>query len=206
MVHCWGYNQMTTADDAWIVWTTQGVVRHINPSTNDTSNRAWTQWTNGTASNIYVPQRQFERHVETPAQHAALEARAAQYRREQAARSALEAKIREEAQQRAEALLLGVLSAPQRQQYARDRWLLVRGRSGRLYRVRRGRVANVDVLDANGVVLHRLCCHPPGDMPDEDVMIAQLMHLTYNDDTFCRKANVHPLLAPERVALPASMH
>ena len=66
------------------------------------------------------------------------------------------------------------------------------GATGQTYRINHGRIANIDVLDAAGKVMRRLCAHPALDVPDCDTMLAQALHLqsAANEEQFVSIANV----------------
>jgi hypothetical protein len=90
------------------------------------------------------------------------------------------------------ALLLGLMSAEQRQQFRQSgSFYVVGGSSGDLYRIRSGTIANIDVLRNESKVKWRLCVHPKG-VPMYDVMAAQLLHLQdpLTEKRFLRHANV----------------
>ena len=53
--------------------------------------------------------------------------------------------------------------------------------TGRTYRIKRGRVANIDVLNELGAVVQRLCAHPALNVPDSDTMLAQEIIRTQRD-------------------------
>lgn len=93
---------------------------------------------------------------------------------------------------RAEKLLLAYLTPEQRRQYREEGIILVPGRIHPQYRIRKGRIANVEVLDQRGQVLHRLCAHPAPPVPDADTMLAQLLMLNHHEQEFVTLANRHP--------------
>lgn len=100
---------------------------------------------------------------------------------------------KEESDKRAEALLQAHLSAEQKEQLAREDWFLVDSKSGKKYRINRGRVANIDVLDENDVVVRSLCVHPRDTVPDADTMLSQSLMLKYDEEDLLKMANVHPI-------------
>lgn len=127
------------------------------------------------------------------------EARAAgqrEARAVQAVRGEQEAARHRAAAERARQLFLSHLSPEQRDQYDRDRSIIVVGQSGRRYRIRdNGSVnANIDVLRAgnDNVVEHRLCAHCRfGTVPHHDHLLTQKVHLEMAEDAFVRRANRH---------------
>jgi len=91
--------------------------------------------------------------------------------------------------ERADRLLESILNEAQREHLREKKWFLVRGKSGTLYRVRRGRAGNVDQLDAEGKVVDRFCAHPTMYVPDGDTMAGQKLMLETDDVAFQRLAN-----------------
>jgi hypothetical protein len=105
---------------------------------------------------------------------------------------------RQAAAARARALLIGELDPVQREQFETVGHFIHIGRRGRRYRIRKGISANIDVLrKSDAMVTMRLCVHPEGAhrMPDEDVMLAQLLHLRDDERGLLRIANHHPPIA-----------
>lgn len=100
------------------------------------------------------------------------------------------------ASRKALCLLLRHLTEQQRADYRNTGWFYVLGGdTGNLYRIRRGVVANIDVMQ-QGRVVDRLCAHPANDArcPVHDVMLAQALHLAYNETEFVATANHHRIL------------
>lgn len=103
------------------------------------------------------------------------------------------AKERAEADAKAHKILLRFLTAEQRRDFEASKEFLVIGASGAKYRIKWGRVANIEALTADDRVSHRLCVHPvDASLPIEDVLLAQLLHLKSNDNDLARIANRHP--------------
>jgi hypothetical protein len=98
------------------------------------------------------------------------------------------------ARERADELLLSMLSEPQRESYSLTGEFEVIGSAGGLYRIQRGNSGNVLWIEPGGQVGARLCAHPTmaeGWMPDQDVAVAQLLALMTDEPAFVRTANVH---------------
>lgn len=94
------------------------------------------------------------------------------------------------ATERANELLHAHLTDAQRSDLARDGFFFVDSLRGNKYRIRRGRVGNVDAMHQCGEkVSHRLCAHPQLYVPDGDTMLAQKLMLEHNEDEFLRLAN-----------------
>lgn len=138
---------------------------------NLSTNAVWYEWTSGTANtNVVWPLwvTGTETYVGVPTPVAA-----------QAP----------EVQDRAKKILDAHLSEEQRAQLARDRFFVVRGSAGKQYRIKHGRSGNVELLDAQGRVVERLCAHPAIYCPDEDTMLAQKLALEADEAAFYRVAN-----------------
>jgi hypothetical protein len=102
---------------------------------------------------------------------------------------------------KARALLESVLHWDDLAAFKRHGHLVVHGRSGRRYRLRQGRVANIDVIGRDGRILHRLCAHPDRTMPALDIMLAQKLWLETDEAEFVSRANVHGLIHPAEQVL-----
>lgn len=157
-----------TTSDIWYVWANTGT------ATATSTTATWTSWCNSTATTTYVTPAQ-----QTPEERAAEEAR---YQEQVALRKAAEAK--------AEQLLVENLSLRQREEFLKHGHFIVHGRNAR-YRVRRGRSANIDVIDRSGKMTHRLCIHPAEPVPDPDTMLAQKLYLENDEDYLLSRANRH---------------
>lgn len=90
---------------------------------------------------------------------------------------------------------MSFLDDKQRAEFDADRaFTIENAKSRRRYRITHGRIANIEVLSRRtGRRLHRLCVHPANeDLPIEDVMLSQLLHLRADEDGLVARANVHP--------------
>jgi len=97
---------------------------------------------------------------------------------------------REQAQNRAEQLLLGNLTTDQIVHYEKQRCFYVRGgATGRQYRIRRGTQMNVDVLDDHSRVITKLCFVPVGDLVEGDILLAQKLALELFETEVLRTAH-----------------
>ena len=77
-------------------------------------------------------------------------------------------------------LLSENLTEQQRRDYELRRYFhVVGGASGRRYRIRHGRVLNVDELGPDGDRVSALCFGPKGGLPTADVMLAQKLALEH---------------------------
>jgi len=111
-----------------------------------------------------------------------------------------EAEERKAAEDKAERLLQSVLDAVQKAQYAKEKAFVVEGRRGR-YRIRHGRVANVEVIGKDGYQQLRLCAHPAEYVPNPDTMTAQklMLECPEGEEAFWARANQHPKDNQQRV-------
>lgn len=163
-------------------------------ATNCTTVQTWNQWvaltttmsTLGTWGAWANECEQF--HSDLNAQGAQLAA----YRaiREHEANRAREREF--EANDRAQALLLGYLNESQRAELAVHQSFTVCGKSGRRYRIKRGAcmIGNVEVLHENGAVLYRLCAHDRQyGTPLDDQLLAQKFYLEHHEEEFLTVAN-----------------
>lgn len=167
-------------NQVWANWTA------ASASTTYTSNDVWVRWCAGSVyTPVYAPVN------ETPEQRAAREQRVAEARRVEEARQAVLRAERDAADRRAEALLRAHLLPEQQEQLAQKDWFLLVSKTGKKYRINRGRSANVDVLDEHGRVVRSLCAHPRESVPDADTMLSQALLLKYDEEQFLRMANVH---------------
>lgn len=94
----------------------------------------------------------------------------------------------DEADKRAEALLVENLTAEQAAQYRQlRRFDVVVGE--RRYRIRLGWAGNVDCVDERGRALERYCIHPVEAVPYADNLLAQKLMLEMDEAQFLRVAN-----------------
>lgn len=94
---------------------------------------------------------------------------------------------------RARLLLKSLLTRVQLERFDRDECIPVDTEKGNRYLIKKGRVKNVEVLNSDGSVRHRLCVHPQEEVPDYDTMIAQLLHLKTDEESLIGMANIHPV-------------
>lgn len=93
------------------------------------------------------------------------------------------------ARRKAKSLLRGCLTATQRLQLKSTGGFVVRGQSGRHYRIERGVAGNVKELDEQGCPIAKLCAHMDHGIPAEDHMLVQKLMLETCEDKFLRTAN-----------------
>lgn len=160
----------TTTTNVWIGWTTAGDETRIELRQGDNVERAV-----------------ITRHAEASGQLV----------QQRLARQALDEKRRKrEARMkllRAKRLLKENLDAEQKKMLMENDCFYVRGKSGQMYRIRQGRVANVDKVSVDNQgdekVTHRLCAHPSSYCPNYDTMLAQKLMLETDEQRFLQIAN-----------------
>jgi hypothetical protein len=174
----WGSSDCTSTT-VWYTWTCD--------QTTSSNTGIWADWTtSGTSATItgnYVSDIAYE--PPTPEQIAEQQRQADEWRRQAEERE----RERVVAAQRAEQLLRDNLSPAQLAEYEQHGHFHVRGESAR-YRIRKGRSANIDVLEGERVA-HRLCIHPAEQVPDQDTMLAQKLALEADEPGVLRLANRH---------------
>jgi hypothetical protein len=106
--------------------------------------------------------------------------------------------LRWQSESRAESLLLRTLSPTLRSQYLCTREFTVVAPSGRRYLITRGIKGNVYELDEEDRRLRRYCIHPEG-VPPGDVMMAQMLMLLTDEDSFRRIAVATDLVTSRRL-------
>lgn len=89
----------------------------------------------------------------------------------------------------AENLLRSCLDEAQKKELSDRDWFLVMTQSGKIYRINRGRVGNVDLLDENGKPIASYCIHNSGHTPSPDDMLLQKFLLDTDEEEFKRIAN-----------------
>jgi hypothetical protein len=98
-----------------------------------------------------------------------------------------------EAEQKAHALLCAWLSPEQAQQYNSQKQFEVIGSdTGTRYRIRHGRMVNIDQLDSAGDRVCVLCVVPEGNLAASDCMLAQKIALEMFETKALAIANQRP--------------
>lgn len=168
----------------WKTWNTASITSTAG-SIHLVSDTVWRNWvSNSSTNNNYILNGGYR---ETPEQRAAREASEVRYRAEETARRTLRA----EADKRAETLLRSHLTPEQQAQLKSKDWFLIVSKSGKVYRINRGRNANIDVLDETGKTVRSLCVHPREHVPDADTMLSQVMMLKHDEDALLTMAIKH---------------
>jgi hypothetical protein len=95
-----------------------------------------------------------------------------------------------QARERGLRLLEQNLSPSQRAQFSEQQYFeVVGGNTGRRYRIRHGRVMNIDLLDQYGVRIGSLCFYPRGGLVAGDIMLAQKLALELFEADALKVAN-----------------
>jgi hypothetical protein len=117
-------------------------------------------------------------------------------RERQAERARAERELRAAAATiRAEETLHGLLDDAQWASWCEGKQFSLITPAGNRYKIRRGIAGNITGLDADGREVESLCCHPAvrgfdGLMPAEDVVIAQVLGLRFEEKRFREVANI----------------
>lgn len=180
----WNTNYTVTGTNinaTWDYWNSTGTAT----SAATFANAVWTSWSAPVVIRYTtaIPSVQAEL---SPEQREADE-RAIAAEREQDLRERLE---REAAKTKATRLLVANLGPTQRRTFKRERYFVVRSRSGKRYRVNYGAAQNIKLLDNKGTVLKTYCIHPREIVPVEDTMLAQKLMIQHDEEAFLRIANV----------------
>lgn len=188
----------TSTSTVWTGWCTTGTNTISTTQTVCTSTTVvWYTWCDG-ATNTY-----------TSPQLAQVNDRQARedYARHMAARNAEATeryaeseRKRKEAEARADKLLVENLTLQQRLDFEKTKSFMVKATSGKRYRIRCGRMGNVDMINAKGFIEHRLCAHPGVDVPNGDTMLAQKLMLEVDEPAFLRIANRHAVVNNAQIA------
>jgi hypothetical protein len=178
-------NYIITADigttaatgDSWIYWNDHTTSTGTSTALDD----CWNRW----VINAHASQPQAERYFREQREREQRRQREREQRyREQEVRL-------ENARIESFALLDSILDDIQKKTFEEEDWFLVIGKSGRIYRLRRGRVGNIDLVSPDGRVLRSYCVHPNGSFPNGDDLVAQKLHLECDDDNLIEQANLH---------------
>lgn len=158
------------------------------------STTVWLTWCDGTTSTNAQPMRQTAEDV------ARTNALYAQAQAENTGRYQESERKRKEAEARADKLLIENLTLQQRLDFEKTKSFMVKATSGKRYRIRCGRMGNVDMINAKGFIEHRLCAHPGVDVPNGDTMLAQKLMLEVDERAFLRIANRHAVTNTAQIA------
>lgn len=176
----------TTTATTWELWTDNCTA---------SADIVWMKWTAGTgeAANTVVRSYAYRTTAApflTPEQKAENDRRAEESRKAAKAARLAKEKADRKADRKARALLTRHLSRSQRREVKKDRAFHVISQSGKRYRIEVDRThGNVFEVDAAGRKLLSFCVQPHG-VPIADAVLAQKLHLQFNEDHFVKSANV----------------
>ena len=115
------------------------------------------------------------------------------------------------AEDRAEALLLSLLTEEQTMEFIDQGTITVRGNMGGLYRInaRGGVHGNIRAIDDHGCHLGSLCVQPQmyshvdgAALPTSDGFVGQLLAIRFNETAFLEKANWSGRMACRHQGVP----
>jgi hypothetical protein len=169
----------------WISADTSNGTTNITAST--TANDTWYAGTTGTASGGNI----WDTWTDDVVAYGSIqpESEEERQRREEASRR------REAATARADELLKTLLTPEQVDELDKLSCFIVKAQSGKFYRIKRGRMHNIEELDTERQATATLCAHPNRAIPNADTMLAQKLMLESAEAEFLRIANRSPVRA-----------
>jgi len=187
-----GYYPRIVAGNDWTRWQGQGHQADLCYNPNDQVQRARLREARYLQDEAQYQQRRMARAAADAEQRRQWEAQAPE-RAAQAARQAEEAtrqaEARKTALKRSYELLFRHLTDDQKNMLESENRFLIEVKSGKIYEIRRGIHQNIYRLDDQGRPAEQLCCLPQGQVPEGDVMLAQMLHLMVNEEGFRKVAN-----------------
>jgi hypothetical protein len=188
----------------WNTWTptttTNATTAYYSPNLTDIVWNAWndpvTNTINGGTITMYPQVPQFTAE-EREAERAEAVARNERFLAEQEERNRKATAARE----RAEETLRLLLTDSQWEEYEATKQFVLRVASGNRYLIRHGVSGNVRLLDEHADAVEALCAHPTmvvhddngayqGQLPVADVLVAQVLALRADEESFRRIANI----------------
>jgi hypothetical protein len=176
----------------WARWQGQGNQADLHYNPNDQVQRARIQRDRLAQNEAQYQQQRMERAAREAEDRRLWEARAperAAAAARQAAEAARQAEARTTALKRSYDLLFRHLTDEQKTMLESENRFLIEVKSGKIYEIRRGIHQNIYRLDDQGHPVEQLCCLPQGQVPEGDVMLAQMLHLMVNEEGFRKVAN-----------------
>lgn len=175
------------------IWNSWNSATTCNSITLNTA--AWEAWNYLAASNIqYVRPR-----MQTREELARIEAEAKAHREKMAREQRQFQARRRLANVKAKMLLTRFLDEEQRrdlEKYGFFKLYVQRDGVTKVYRIRRGQVQNIDLVEEmpNGLLrpIKTLCAHPTEQVPDADAMLFQKLMLETEEEKFLKIANHMP--------------
>jgi len=186
----------TTGDgllDPWSVWNCTAASITAVTSGSD----PWTTWNISLTERQQIVRITMDNGRTVPRQQENPEIAAARQRQWEADRAVAlvrqrqRAEVRKAAEERAEKLLVSILSETQRAQFAAERRFTVHLPNGNRYIVKQGRHGNIVRVNENGMEVEQLCVHvAPPEVPDCDNMAAQKLMLEHSEPELRAIANI----------------
>jgi hypothetical protein len=187
-----GEQRLTSRKQGWARWQGQGNQADLQYNPNDQVQRERLRRERALQTEAQYQQQRMERAARDAEEHRQWEARAPE-RAAALARQAAEHQARQEALKtalkRSYDLLFRHLTDDQKNMLESENRFLIEVKSGKIYEIRRGMHQNIYRLDGQGRPVEQLCCLPQGQVPEGDVMLAQMLHLMVDEEGFRKVAN-----------------
>lgn len=170
------------------------------------NSNVWVSWlANGTS--VRIANNSFDRYRVEPSRELTAEEKIDRaWDEAKAENTARELRrVEMESRQRAELLLHQHLSDEQKAQLIKDKHFFVRSQSGKLYKVKTGKIHNIIMVDpVSKQELLEMCVTADQHhiYPDHDVMLAQKLLLEHQESDALLKANIWNLREGRRVLTP----
>jgi len=196
-----GTGSSLTSNAVWTYWcTTTSSSNATTMTINYPANQIWTTWCTAPTMSVTTANVTWTQWVETEEQKKERKAREAEWRAQEAERNrlwqeqeTLRVKAAHEANERAEKLLLEHLADEERERYQRSGYFLIRGQSGKLYKIKKGTHGNVFLLDEETKKEKVSYCVQPSGVPVADANLAQALYLKHAEADFLKAANARQL-------------
>jgi len=190
----WAQEQRQNAyrQTEWIRWQGQGNQADLYYNPNDQVQRERIRRERAVQNEAQYQQQRMARAAREAEERRQWEARAPE-RAAALARQVAEQQAQQEARKtalkRSYDLLFRHLTDEQKNMLESENRFLIEVKSGKIYEIRRGMHQNIYRLDDQGRPVEQLCCLPQGQVPEGDVMLAQMLHLMVNEEGFRKVAN-----------------
>ena len=198
----------STTDCTWTVWTgsdsgtsaaytTASTWNYWNDNSTATTtgitctDDSWYYWTGSNVQEVrYVQPKLTKEQIEAQALEAKKRAEemAERLKQIEATRKEKE-RLEKEAEARALVTLKENLDQEQIENLEKGSFIMVSVNSGNRYKINKGRVRNIEQVDAEGKRLRFLCVHPKDNVPNYDTMLSQKLMLEHCEDEVRKIAN-----------------
>lgn len=184
-------------DPVWNTWTTNSTTTVLNSTgwSNLGSASSTVVWNNWNSIPV-ITYTTSATEPEIEEQRAEINATMERQRLELIERRHARDEQRQGATSRARILLRSILSQEQWETWEAEQFIEVQGSEGNWFRLRPGSNGNITVFDDDGDI-ERICAHPNlyddhnDPLPNEDVLVGQILALRTDENNFRRIANVH---------------